>query len=178
MSQTLADRCAAIELLVLDVDGVLTDGQVIYAGADTEVKAFNVRDGLALAVWQRAGKRAAVISGRESVAVARRAAELGLAAVLQGTADKLAALGQVLTATGVAPVQVAAVGDDLPDLPVLKKVGLALAVADACPEVRQAAHYVTHLPGGRGAVREVIELVLHCQGRWQQVVEHYQPRAA
>jgi 3-deoxy-D-manno-octulosonate 8-phosphate phosphatase (KDO 8-P phosphatase) len=174
MASTLADRCAAIELLVLDVDGVLTDGQIIYAGADTEVKAFHVRDGLALAVWQGEGKRAAIISGRESPAVARRAAELGLAAVLQGTADKLAALRQVLTTTGIGLQQVAAIGDDLPDQPVLKKVGLAIAVADACTEVRQAAHYVTQMPGGRGAVREVIELILHCQGRWQQVVDRYE----
>jgi 3-deoxy-D-manno-octulosonate 8-phosphate phosphatase (KDO 8-P phosphatase) len=173
MPRTLAECCAAIELLVLDVDGVLTDGQVIYAGAETEIKAFHVRDGSALAVWKRAGKRAALISGRDSPAVARRAAELGMEPVLQGRADKLAALRQIVNGTGVALERIAAIGDDLPDLPVLAHAGLAVAVADACAEVRQAAHYVTQAPGGRGAVREAIELVLRCQGIWQGVVEGY-----
>jgi 3-deoxy-D-manno-octulosonate 8-phosphate phosphatase (KDO 8-P phosphatase) len=173
MVTTLADRCAPIELLVLDVDGVLTDGQVIYAGAETEVKAFHVRDGSALAVWKRAGKRAAIISGRDSPAVVRRAAELGIEPVLQGAADKLAALTRILAATGLSPAQVAAAGDDLADVPVLTNVGLAIAVGDACPEVRQAAHFVTQAPGGRGAVREAIELMLRCQGAWQPAIEKF-----
>jgi 3-deoxy-D-manno-octulosonate 8-phosphate phosphatase (KDO 8-P phosphatase) len=173
MSKVLAERCAAIELLVLDVDGVLTDGQVIYAGAEAEIKAFHVRDGSALAIWKRVGKRAALISGRDSPAVTRRAAELGVEPVLQGSADKLAALRHIVSGIGVALEHVAAIGDDLPDLPVLAHVGLAVAVADACPEVREAAHYVTQAPGGRGAVREAIELVLRCQGIWQGVVEGY-----
>jgi 3-deoxy-D-manno-octulosonate 8-phosphate phosphatase (KDO 8-P phosphatase) len=173
MTRTLAERCGPIELLVLDVDGVLTDGQVIYAGTETEVKAFHVRDGSAVALWKREGKRAVIISGRDSPAVARRAAELGIDPVLQGAADKLAALRKILTATGLAPQCVAAIGDDLPDLPVLASVGLAIAVADACPEVCEAAQYVTQAPGGRGAVREAIELVLGCQGIWQRAVERY-----
>jgi 3-deoxy-D-manno-octulosonate 8-phosphate phosphatase (KDO 8-P phosphatase) len=173
MSRTLAERCGPIELLVLDVDGVLTDGRILYAGDQTEIKSFHVRDGSGLAVWKREGKRAALISGRDSPAVTRRAAELGIEPVLQGTADKLAALRQILQVTGVPPQATAAIGDDLPDLPVLFHVGLAIAVADACPEVRQAAHYVTLAPGGRGAVREAIELILCCSGDWQRVVERY-----
>jgi 3-deoxy-D-manno-octulosonate 8-phosphate phosphatase (KDO 8-P phosphatase) len=173
MSRTLAERCAAIQLLVLDVDGVLTDGRILYAGAETEIKSFHVRDGSAVAVWKREGKRAALISGRDSPAVTRRAAELGIEPVLQGTADKLAALRQILEVTGVSPQATAAMGDDLPDLPVLLNVGLAIAVADACSEVREAAHYVTRAPGGRGAVREAIELMLRCDGSWQRVVERY-----
>jgi 3-deoxy-D-manno-octulosonate 8-phosphate phosphatase (KDO 8-P phosphatase) len=173
MVQTLAERCAPIELLVLDVDGVLTDGQVVYAGAETDVKAFHVRDGSALAVWKRAGKRAAIISGRDSPTVVRRAAELGIEPVLQGTADKLKALTQILAATCLAPAQVAAAGDDLADVPLLMNVGLAVAVADACPEVRQAAHFVTQAAGGRGAVREAIELILRCQGAWQRSIEKF-----
>jgi 3-deoxy-D-manno-octulosonate 8-phosphate phosphatase (KDO 8-P phosphatase) len=170
---TLAQRCLRVELLVLDVDGVLTDGRVIYAGAETEVKAFHVRDGSALVWWHRAGKRTAVVSGRDSPAVARRAAELGVQWVAQGAADKRAALQSILEASGLGPQQVAAMGDDLPDLPVLSQAGLAVAVADACPELREVAHHVTRVPGGHGAVREVVELILRCQGSWQRVVEGY-----
>jgi YrbI family 3-deoxy-D-manno-octulosonate 8-phosphate phosphatase len=172
---TLAERCRRVDLLVLDVDGVLTDGRVIYAGAETDVKAFHVRDGSALVWWHRAGKRTAVLSGRDSPAVARRVAELGVSWVMQGAADKGAALTKILETTRLGAEQVLAVGDDLPDLPVLAKAGLAVAVADACPEVRQAAHHVTGVRGGHGAVREVIELVLRCQGSWQRVVEGYTP---
>jgi 3-deoxy-D-manno-octulosonate 8-phosphate phosphatase (KDO 8-P phosphatase) len=178
MSPTLAERCAPIELLLLDVDGVLTDGQVIYAEAAVEVKAFHVRDGSALTLWKQTGKQAAIISGRDSPAVDRRAAELGIELVLQGMADKRAALRQILNVARVAPERVAAVGDDLPDLPVLRHVGLAVAVADACPEVREAVHYVTRAPGGRGAVREAVELILGCQGMWQQAVEPFRSQSS
>jgi len=180
MPQSLAQRCAGIALLVLDVDGVLTDGSVIYAGAEVEVKAFHVRDGAGLKIWHQEGKRAALITGRQSSAVERRAAELAVAPALQGVADKLLALRQLLAATGRTAEEVCVIGDDLPDLPMLRRVGLAVAVADACPEVRAAAHYVTRTPGGRGAVRETIELILHCQGAWQQVIErllHGEPAA-
>ena len=173
MTATLAQRCGPIELLVLDVDGVLTDGRVILAGAEMEVKAFHSRDGSALALWRKEGKRAAIITGRDSPAVVRRASELGIDMVFQGVADKLDALRHILTSACLGPQQVAALGDDLPDLPVLANVGLALAVADACPEVRQLAHHVTQAPGGRGAVREAVELILGCQGAWQRLVQHY-----
>ena len=173
MPLPLAQRCAPITLLVLDVDGVLTDGSIVYAGADVEIKAFHVRDGSGLKIWQQEGKQAALISGRRSPAVVKRAAELGIGTVLEGVTDKLAALGQLLAATGHSPEQVCAIGDDLPDLPLLGRAGLAIAVADACPEVRQAAHHVTRARGGRGAVRETVEWILHCQGRWQRVVERF-----
>jgi 3-deoxy-D-manno-octulosonate 8-phosphate phosphatase (KDO 8-P phosphatase) len=169
----LAERCGRIEVLVLDVDGVLTDGGIVYGSNELELKQFHVRDGSGLKVWQLVGKRAAVITGRRSAIVEVRAAELGIAPVIQGASDKLAAYRQVLAACAVRPDQVGYVGDDLPDLPVLLNCGLAAAVADACPEVKAAAHYVTRTPGGRGAVREVIELVLRCQGQWQQVVERF-----
>jgi 3-deoxy-D-manno-octulosonate 8-phosphate phosphatase (KDO 8-P phosphatase) len=170
---TLASRCAPVELLVLDVDGVLSDGRIIFAGADVEAKAFHARDGSGLKFWREAGKRVAIISGRSSPAVTRRAGELGIDIVVQAAADKRAALQSILTTVGLRPEQTAAIGDDLPDLPVLCNVGLALAVADAGSEVRQAAHYVTQAPGGRGAVREAIELVLRCQGKWQRVVDQF-----
>lgn len=145
---TLAERCARVELLVLDVDGVLTDGGIIYAESDVEIKAFHVRDGSGLKYWRDAGKRAAIITGRHSPAVTRRAGELAIDFVVQGAADKFAALQSILAATGLHAEQVAAVGDDLPDRPVLRAVGLAAAVADGCVEVRQAAHYVTRAKGG------------------------------
>jgi 3-deoxy-D-manno-octulosonate 8-phosphate phosphatase (KDO 8-P phosphatase) len=170
---TLAQRCARIELLILDVDGVLTDGRIIYADNGVELKEFHVRDGSGLALWRRAGRRAAIITGRTSPVVVQRAAELGLAPVVQGAADKLTAFRAVLADVGIAAEQVCAVGDDLPDLPVLVNCGLAVAVADACAEVRGAAHYVAGQPGGRGAVRETIELILQAQGLWQGIVESF-----
>jgi len=172
-SLTLAERCAGIELLIVDVDGVLTDGAIIYGENGVEVKAFHVRDGSGLKIWQRAGKRAALITGRSSGVVAIRAAELGIAPVFQGAAEKLPAYRAILKETGVQPRQVCYLGDDVPDLPVLLHSGLAAAVADACTEVRAAAHYVTGAAGGRGAVREVIELILRCQGSWRPIVDQF-----
>jgi 3-deoxy-D-manno-octulosonate 8-phosphate phosphatase (KDO 8-P phosphatase) len=168
---TLQQRCTAIDLLVLDVDGVLTAGGIVYADDGAELKTFHVRDGSGLKVWRQAGKRAALVTGRTSPVVGVRAAELGLEPVVQGAADKLTAYRDILTQTASRPEQVAYVGDDLPDLPVLLHCGLAVAVADACAEVRAAAHYVTRAGGGRGVVREVVELILRCQGAWQPVVE-------
>jgi 3-deoxy-D-manno-octulosonate 8-phosphate phosphatase (KDO 8-P phosphatase) len=171
--QTLRERCAAIEWLVLDVDGVLTDGGIVYADDRAELKKFHVRDGSGLKVWQLAGKRAAIITGRTSPVVTVRAAELGIDPVIQGAAEKLAAYRQVLTGAELRPEQVCCMGDDLPDLPLLRNCGLAVAVADACPEARADAHYVTRAGGGRGAVREAIELILESQGLWSKVVERF-----
>ena len=167
---TLAERCRAIELLVLDVDGVLTDGRIIYTAEGVEIKAFHVRDGSGLVFWQKLGKQVAIISGRKSKTVDVRAQELSIRHVRQGVADKAAAFRQLLRDLDLRPGQAAAVGDDLPDLPVLRSAGLALVVADACPEVRAAGHYVTVAHGGRGAVREAVELILKHQGRWDSVV--------
>jgi 3-deoxy-D-manno-octulosonate 8-phosphate phosphatase (KDO 8-P phosphatase) len=171
--RSLAERCASIELLVVDVDGVLTDGSIIYGDNGVEVKAFQVRDGSGLKLWQLAGKRAAVITGRTSPVVEIRAAELGMSPVVQGATDKLPAFCALLAGAGLTPEQTAYLGDDVPDLPVLLNCGLACAVADACAEVRTAAHYVTRTPGGRGAIREVIELILRCQGHWQPLVDRF-----
>jgi 3-deoxy-D-manno-octulosonate 8-phosphate phosphatase (KDO 8-P phosphatase) len=173
MSEKLADRCRLLTALVLDVDGVLTDGGIVYSDNGTEWKQFHVRDGAGLAVWRRAGKRVALITGRQSRIVEVRAAELGIAAVFQGVVQKLEPYRRFLTEAGLRHEEVCVVGDDLPDLPLLHNCGLAVAVADACAEVRADAHYVTQAPGGRGAVREVIELILRCQGQWQDVVERY-----
>jgi 3-deoxy-D-manno-octulosonate 8-phosphate phosphatase (KDO 8-P phosphatase) len=167
---TLGERCASIELLLLDVDGVLTDGCIVYGDNDAELKSFHVRDGSGLKFWHLAGNKAAIISGRTSPVVEKRAAELEVALVVQGAPDKLAAYRQVLAATGLDRNQVCFIGDDVPDLPVLRDCRLAVAVADACPEVRAAAHYLTRAAGGLGAVREVVELILRCQGKWRAIV--------
>lgn len=166
-------RAATIELLLLDVDGVLTDGSVLYADDGTELKRFHVRDGSGLKLWRAAGKRAAILSGRRSVAVDRRAAELGIAPVIQGCEDKLAGLATVLVQTGVPPERVCAIGDDLPDVPLFRRCGLAISVADACAEARAAAHFVTSAPGGRGAVREAIEWLLRASGSWNELTARY-----
>ena len=152
-------RAAAIRLLVLDVDGVLTDGTILLGGGE-ELKSFHVRDGLGLKRLMNAGVAVAVISGRESAAVTRRMAELGVPHVYQGVEDKLAVLGRLCSTLGIEAAEVAVVGDDLPDLPPMRAAGLAIAVADAQEEVRAAAHWVTRAAGGRGAAREVADGLL------------------
>lgn len=170
----LNKRAGKIKLLLLDVDGVLTDGSIVYTTDRVELKRFHVRDGSGLKFWHNMGKRTAIVSGRRSPAVDLRAEELGIGLVLQGQQDKVPALGVILNETGLQADQICAIGDDLPDLPVLKRTGLAIAVADACREVRDEADYVTTAPGGRGAVREAIEWLLKLQGQWDGIVTEYQ----
>jgi len=169
----LQRRCMAIELLIVDVDGVLTPGGIIYADSGAEVKRFHVRDGSGLKLWQQAGKQVAIITGRSSPIVDRRARELGIDSVVQGAADKLQAFREVANRNGRHPEQICYIGDDLPDLPALRACGLAVAVADACADVLSEAHYVARATGGNGAVREVIEVILRCQDRWQPIVERF-----
>ncbi len=171
MQPTLDGRMAAIELLVLDVDGVLTDGRITYSDDGRETKSFHVRDGAGVRLWLDAGRQAAIISGRQSAAVSRRAQELGIPHVIQGVSAKLPAFKALLQQVGLAPEQACVIGDDLPDLPLVRNAGLGVAVADACPELRFAAHHVTSKPGGQGAVRETIELLLTEQGRWQLLLD-------
>lgn len=156
-------RARRIRLLVLDVDGVLTDGRLYLSASGEELKVFHVRDGAGLVAVRRAGIDVAIVSGRDSAAVTRRAAELGIERVLQGVADKGAALDSLLTELGVAAHEVACVGDDSPDLPMLQRAGLAIGVADAHPAVREVVHWVTPSPGGRGAVREACDLLLNAR---------------
>jgi 3-deoxy-D-manno-octulosonate 8-phosphate phosphatase (KDO 8-P phosphatase) len=159
-------RAARVQLLVLDVDGVLTDGGLWYSAAGEELKRFDVRDGLGLVVAQRAGLGVAVISGRKSAAAARRLAELGVAEVHLGVEDKGAALAALLDRLGVPAAAAAAMGDDLNDLPLFALVGLALAPRDAVAEVRRKAHWVARRRGGQGAVREAVEWLLRARGAW------------
>jgi 3-deoxy-D-manno-octulosonate 8-phosphate phosphatase (KDO 8-P phosphatase) len=165
---TLADRCRRVTALVLDVDGVLSDGGIIYTGQAVEVKRFHVRDGSALKMWQQTGMRLALLSGRTAQPTLVRAAELGIAPVVQGGPRKQPGFARLLHGWQIPAAQVAYLGDDTADVPVLRDCGLALAVADACADVRRVAHYITRTPGGHGAVREAIELILRCQGRWTE----------
>lgn len=159
------ERARAVRLAIFDVDGVMTDG-TLYIGAEGEAfKAFNILDGHGVKMLQAAGIATAIISGRSSPAVARRAAELGIAHVHQGVADKGAEFEGLVARLGIEARACAFVGDDLPDLPVMRRCGFAVAVASAVEAVRQAAHHVTRAPGGRGAVREFCELVLRAQGK-------------
>ena len=169
----MRERLQKIELLLLDVDGVLTDGRIIYDDRGGETKAFDVKDGHGLKLLQRAGIRVGIITGRQSAVVDRRAAELGIELVYQGAKDKLAPFLEILQQTGLAAEQVAYVGDDFPDLPVLKRVGFAATVADAIAEVKPHVHYITRAIGGRGAVREICDLLLRESGRWDAVVARY-----
>jgi 3-deoxy-D-manno-octulosonate 8-phosphate phosphatase (KDO 8-P phosphatase) len=169
----LPERCARIEILVLDVDGVLTDGRIIYTDEGREIKAFHVRDGSGLKLWTKLGKKAGIITGRKSAIVDRRAQELGISAVIQGADDKRAALIEMLRQTGFSAEQTCGVGDDVVDIPVLRACGVAVAVADACTEAKEEADYITTTPGGHGAVREVIEWILRAQGSWQTLIARY-----
>jgi 3-deoxy-D-manno-octulosonate 8-phosphate phosphatase (KDO 8-P phosphatase) len=166
----LAERCAAISLLLVDVDGVLTDGVIAIDDRGVETKHFHVRDGTALAIWRKLGRPAAILSGRKAEAVVHRAKELGIAPVIQGVGDKGEPFRGLIRDLGIEAKQVCYVGDDLADLPVLLAAGLAACPSDAAPEVREAAHLVLGSPGGRGAVREVVEVILKHQGLWDDLV--------
>jgi 3-deoxy-D-manno-octulosonate 8-phosphate phosphatase (KDO 8-P phosphatase) len=170
---SLERRAARIKLLLMDCDGVLTDGRLWLTDDDDEQKSFNTHDGLGLSLLHRAGLRSGIITGRSSAAVTRRARELGIEFVHQGHPDKIAAFEAVLEQAGLEEEEVAFVGDDLPDIPLMKRSELAVAVADAVEETRSVAHYVTRARGGRGAIREVIEVILKSQGRWNDLLDEY-----
>jgi 3-deoxy-D-manno-octulosonate 8-phosphate phosphatase (KDO 8-P phosphatase) len=166
-------RCLApIQLLVLDVDGVLTDGTLFYTARGDEAKQFSVRDGLGIKLLMKAGIDVAVITGRTSMAVALRCRELGIEAeqIVQGSRDKAADLDRIQSQLGVDDSCTAAMGDDLPDLPILARVGFSACPADAVPEVLAACDFVCGVAGGKGAVREVSELVLKAKGQWSGLV--------
>jgi len=170
-------RLLRIESVVFDCDGVLTDGTIYVADDGGEVKGFNVHDGSGIKYLQRAGLKTAILSGRRAKAVTRRARELKVSCALQGRKDKLKALGELCRRMKVSPEAICYVGDDLPDLPVMRSVGFAVAVADARPEVRKAADYVTRAAGGAGAAREVAEMILKSQGKWADIFARYLPVA-
>jgi 3-deoxy-D-manno-octulosonate 8-phosphate phosphatase (KDO 8-P phosphatase) len=160
----LLERARRVRLLVLDVDGVLTDGSLHIGAHGEETKVFHVRDGSGIVAVQRAGITVAIISGRDSPAVTRRAAELGIHHVRQGIRDKRAALEALLDELQLPAEALACVGDDTPDVPMLERAMLAVAVADAHPAARATAHWTTAAAGGHGAVREVCDLLLTARG--------------
>jgi 3-deoxy-D-manno-octulosonate 8-phosphate phosphatase (KDO 8-P phosphatase) len=159
------DAAARVRLLVLDVDGVLTDGRLYYGPRGETLKVFHVRDGLGLKLIGAAGITAAVISGRRSGMTARRCRELGVRHLFQGVEDKLTAFERLRARLGIPASECACVGDDAPDVPLMREVGLSFAVADAHPQTRSAAHVITRLPGGGGAVREVCDYLLEARRR-------------
>jgi 3-deoxy-D-manno-octulosonate 8-phosphate phosphatase (KDO 8-P phosphatase) len=169
----LLERARKTRLLMMDVDGVLTDGRIMQDAQGHELKAFDVKDGHGIVMAHRAELRTAWISGRESDTVAHRAKELGIELVFQKIWNKLEIYEKILQATELTHDEVAYIGDDLVDIPLLRRVGLAVAVADAVDEVKAAAHLITQRPGGQGAVREVIELILRAQGRWDGLIARY-----
>ena len=166
-------RAARVKLLLLDCDGVLTDGRITLLENGDEEKSFHTRDGHGLVLLHRAGLQSGIISGRTSSAVERRARDLGIAYVRQGTWDKIKDFAEVLAAAGVEASDAAYIGDDVTDIPLMRRCGFAVAVADATEDTRRAAHYTTGLPGGFGAVREVCELILKAQGHWPELMRRY-----
>ena len=174
----LARQAAGIRLLLLDVDGVLTDGRILIHADGTESKQFNIRDGTAVVWAQRAGLAVGLLSGRHSAATAARAAQLGIGIVRQAAADKLQMFRDLLEQERLRAPEVAFMGDDLWDLPVLSQVGLSAAPADAAPEVLSRVDWVSHCGGGQGAVRELVEMLLRAQGEWDALLQGYLPEGA
>jgi 3-deoxy-D-manno-octulosonate 8-phosphate phosphatase (KDO 8-P phosphatase) len=171
-------RASRIRLLILDVDGVLTNGSLYFGPRDEVFKVFHVRDGHGIKMAQHGGIEVAFLSGRRSDPAFLRAKELGVTRYFEGLRDKVPVLEELCRTLNLTPENVAAVGDELVDLPLFHRVGLAVAVADAVPEVKSAAHWVTLSPGGQGAVREVTDLLLKATGAWEKLLAIWQPPTA
>ncbi|MEJ2345120.1 MAG: 3-deoxy-manno-octulosonate-8-phosphatase KdsC [Gammaproteobacteria bacterium] len=171
--QDILQRARAIRMVIFDVDGVLTDGSLFLGDDGQEYKAFHSRDGHGMKMLQATGVEIAIITGRSSQVVEHRVADLGIQHVYQGQRDKLAALEDILDTLKIDPPAVAYVGDDVVDLPVMRRVGLAVAVQDAHPLVKQHAHWQTPHSGGRGAARDVCELIMEAQGTLSEQMQHY-----
>jgi len=171
--ETIHERAQRIKLLLMDCDGVLTDGRLHLLADGDEQKTFHARDGQGIALCHRAGLKTGIISGRTSSAVARRARDLGMTYLRQGAKDKIKDFEELLAEANVPAIECAYIGDDVADIPVMQRVGLAVAVADAVDETKRAAHYVTQNRGGHGAVREVTDLILKAQGRWEELMKRY-----
>lgn len=169
----LGDRLARVDLLLLDVDGILTDGRIILDDRGLETKSFDVTDGHGLKMLQRAGVDVGLVTGRRSLVVENRARELGIREVHQGAKDKLRVVREILRRRGMLPERVAYAGDDVVDVPVLLQVGLAVTVPEAPDYVRERVHWVTSRPGGRGAVREICEAILQAKGLWEATTRRY-----
>ena len=172
--KSISSAAKKIKLLLLDVDGVLTDGRLYYGNSGEEMKTFNIQDGLGIKLLQQGGIQVGIITGRVSELLQRRATELGINPVIQGREDKLTALNELMLTADLSFDEVAFVGDDLPDLAVIKKVGLGITVANGSTTLKSAADWQTTKKGGDGAVREVAEMLLSCQGSLAHLLEQYQ----
>lgn len=170
---TLAADASRIRWLLLDADGTLTDGGMFIHGLGTEMKRFSVRDGFGLRAWMASGREVAVITGRGDLSLRHRLADLGVHRLVSSSGDKAEAVDRLLSECGADPSHAAALGDDIPDLRMLRKVGYPMAVADAAPEVIAAASWVARASGGHGAVREAVEHLLRAAGEWDGVVERW-----
>ena len=173
MEDAIIKKIMPVKLLILDVDGVMTDGSIVFDSDGCETKSFNVRDGHGIKLFMRAGLKVALITARSSEVVSRRAAELGIDIVHQGATDKLSAFSEILKELSLEPNETAYMGDDIIDLPVLTRVGFSVTVADACVEVIERVDYITGSKGGRGAVREAVEVILKAQSKWEGALEPY-----
>ena len=171
----IEQRIAPLQLVLCDVDGVLTDGGICFDNQGIETKTFHVRDGQGIKLWQEAGWQFGLLTARSSHIVKVRAAELGVELVRQGFSDKLGVARKIMAEQGLQPENVCYVGDDLADIQLIANVGFGVAVADAIYEVRNVAHHVTRAPGGQGAVRELLEMLLKAQNRWDEVIRKYLP---
>ena len=169
----IIERARRISLLILDVDGVLTDGKVYYGNYGDQLQAFSVQDGMGMGLWHRAGLQSVIISGRRSGVVKRRAKEMRIAKVFQSVGDKEKIYLEILQNVGKSDEEVCFIGDDLMDIPLFRRVGLAVAVGNAVAEVKEAAHYVTEHAGGNGAVREAVDLLLKANGKWEKVTRDF-----
>ncbi len=174
LGNDICKKIEAVSVLIMDVDGVMTDGKIIIDDLGNETKHFNARDGQGIKLLMRAGIEVFFLTGRQSDVVQHRADELGIRDVYQGSKNKGEKVESILKEKGLSGDAVAYMGDDVVDIPVFRKVGFAVAVADACEEAIQVADYVTEKGGGDGAVREVCELILKVQGRWESVVSRYE----
>ena len=168
-----SQKLKSIQLLLLDVDGVLTDGTIIYSHNGSETKIFNVKDGLGLKLAMEAGIKVGIVTGRKSPALAHRCRDLGIRYSFEGIQDKAKILEKIAEQTGVAPEHTAYIGDDLPDLSLMRNVGLSIAVADAHEMVLKKADWTTSAAGGNGAVREVCEALLKAQGKWENLIDQF-----
>ena len=167
------DRLNKIKLVILDVDGVLTDGRIIYNNLGNDYKFFDVRDGFGVTLLSKSGIKLAIISAKASRTIRKRAKDMHVHKLYLNASDKLRVFENVLKEFKVLPEEICFIGDDLVDLPIIKRVGFAVAVKEAVEDIKKSSHYITQNPGGRGAVREVAELILKGQGKWEQVTSRY-----
>ena len=169
----IEEKAEKIKLLIMDVDGVLTDGRIIYTNSGDALKFFDVTDGMGLFLFSRAGLKSAILTAKKSKIVSKRAKEMHIDRVYQDAHRKSEVFEKILTDFNVSLDEVCFIGDDVVDIPVLKKVGFAVSVPNAVPEAKSVAHYITKREGGRGAVREVIDIILKIQGKWDEAMKKY-----